>query len=242
MVCAFPAPIAEATREPSNTGLLAADYWQTPFAGLSCLLVEDGTEAQINAAVLEHAGATVTRARLVREALIALDRRSWELVVVDSILPDGSGYEVVAYATVTMGAAAILIISDPVRHIRGSARLERVFTCLDRNHTSERLVKCAEIALVRAGRREALAPLGDRVGRPNVYSTVRFSVQYRLSGRQRQVLNMLVAGSSPKEIAKRLALSPITIRRHAEELYRKCGVRCQRELLALIARATVRPA
>jgi DNA-binding NarL/FixJ family response regulator len=65
-----------------------------------------------------------------------------------------------------------------------------------------------------------------------------FTTHYRLSPRQGQVLTLLIAGSAPKAMAQDLALSPSTIRRHAVELYRKCGVRSQRELLALVARST----
>lgn len=66
-----------------------------------------------------------------------------------------------------------------------------------------------------------------------------FSRRFRLSARQDCVLRMLVGGTAPKQIAASLRLSPSTVRRHAEELYRKCGARSQRELLALLARTLI---
>jgi len=48
---------------------------------------------------------------------------------------------------------------------------------------------------------------------------------------------MLVEGFAPKEIAAWFSISAVTVRRHAEEVYLKCGTRNQRETLALVARA-----
>jgi DNA-binding CsgD family transcriptional regulator len=50
------------------------------------------------------------------------------------------------------------------------------------------------------------------------------------------VFAMLVHGIAPKQIAVLLRVSHTTVRRHAEDVYRKCGVRSQRETLALFAR------
>ena len=79
-----------------------------------------------------------------------------------------------------------------------------------------------------------LARLPDGRGMP--LAVCEFSTRFRLSARQDCVLRMLVGGVAPKQIAANLRLSPSTVRRHAEELYRKCGARNQRELLALLAR------
>jgi DNA-binding NarL/FixJ family response regulator len=70
--------------------------------------------------------------------------------------------------------------------------------------------------------------IGDDLGR--------FSLQFNLTSRQRDVFTMLVEGVSPKEMAHRLSISHVTVRRHAEELYRRCGTSNQRETLALFAR------
>jgi DNA-binding CsgD family transcriptional regulator len=63
-----------------------------------------------------------------------------------------------------------------------------------------------------------------------------FSSRFGLTSRQRDVFFLLVQGLSPKEIAHRLAISPVTVRRHGEEIYRRCGTSNQRETLALLAR------
>ena len=78
----------------------------------------------------------------------------------------------------------------------------------------------------------AIAPSENRLG----LNIEAFAKSFGLSARQTCVLRLLVDGVAPKQIAVLLRLSPNTVRRHAEELYRKCGKRNQRELLAFLTR------
>ncbi len=66
-----------------------------------------------------------------------------------------------------------------------------------------------------------------------------FSSKFGLTPAQRRVFAMLVEGLSPKEIAAHLRISHSTVRRHAEDIHRKCGMTSQRETLALFARTTM---
>jgi DNA-binding NarL/FixJ family response regulator len=66
-----------------------------------------------------------------------------------------------------------------------------------------------------------------------------FCRTFKLTPRQTSVLGMLIEGMAPKEMAERLALSPVTVRRHSEEMCRRCGVSNQRELLAFFARSII---
>lgn len=50
-----------------------------------------------------------------------------------------------------------------------------------------------------------------------------------LSKREREVLRLIASGSTNKEIAKRLFLSPHTVKEHASALYRKLGVKNRAE-------------
>ena len=63
-----------------------------------------------------------------------------------------------------------------------------------------------------------------------------FCDAHRLSQREREVLDLLIAGRAPKEIAGELCIATSTVRFHAVGLYKKCAVRGQREMLALVAR------
>lgn len=50
-----------------------------------------------------------------------------------------------------------------------------------------------------------------------------------LSEREREVLDLIAAGSTNKEIAERLFLSPYTVKEHTSALYRKLGARNRAE-------------
>lgn len=62
-----------------------------------------------------------------------------------------------------------------------------------------------------------------------------FMDRYRMTPRQRVVFALLLEGAAPKEIGARLDIAHVTVRRHAQEIYRRCGVQGQRELLAHFA-------
>jgi DNA-binding NarL/FixJ family response regulator len=56
-----------------------------------------------------------------------------------------------------------------------------------------------------------------------------------LSWREWEVLDLLRDGMDTKEIADRLSLSPITVRRHAASMMRKLGVSSREEAVAFVA-------
>jgi len=57
-----------------------------------------------------------------------------------------------------------------------------------------------------------------------------------LSGREREVLDLIAAGSTNREIAEQLYLSPHTIKEHTSALYRKLGARNRAEAVQLAQR------
>ena len=58
---------------------------------------------------------------------------------------------------------------------------------------------------------------------------------HRLTARETQLLTLLVDGRSGKQMARELALSPLTVNGHLRSVYRKCGVRGHDELLGRLA-------
>jgi signal transduction histidine kinase len=86
---------------------------------LRVLLVDDdGDTRELVGAALKQAGATVTLAASVREALDALARETMDLVVSDIAMPGGSGYDLIAAIraasrTSTLTAVAITAYSRP---------------------------------------------------------------------------------------------------------------------------------
>jgi two-component system response regulator DesR len=57
-----------------------------------------------------------------------------------------------------------------------------------------------------------------------------------LSEREREVLDLIAAGSTNREIAEQLYLSPHTIKEHTSALYRKLGARNRAEAVQLAQR------
>ena len=57
-----------------------------------------------------------------------------------------------------------------------------------------------------------------------------------LSEREREVLELIGAGSTNREIAQRLYLSPHTVKEHTSALYRKLGARNRAEAVQLAQR------
>jgi DNA-binding CsgD family transcriptional regulator len=61
-------------------------------------------------------------------------------------------------------------------------------------------------------------------------------IEYRLSPREREVLQLTLEGKSAKDIAGKLGLSAHTVRNHTRHIYKKCGVKNRAELLHLFRR------
>jgi DNA-binding CsgD family transcriptional regulator len=56
----------------------------------------------------------------------------------------------------------------------------------------------------------------------------------RLSGRERQVMELVATGASNATVATRLQLSPHTVRKHLENIYERLGVHTRTEALAAL--------
>lgn len=81
--------------------------------------------------------------------------------------------------------------------------------------------------------------LMEREGEGGRLSLVRERVhtvatEYGLTKREEQVLLSLLSGNPDETIAKDLAISPGTLRKHVQHIYRKLGIRARRELLPLL--------
>jgi DNA-binding CsgD family transcriptional regulator len=76
--------------------------------------------------------------------------------------------------------------------------------------------------------RQTTAARQGRVGRPD-----------GLTAREAEILNLLTAGNTNKEIAAKLVLSIHTIERHLQNAYRKIGVRNRADAAAYAVRATL---
>jgi DNA-binding NarL/FixJ family response regulator len=63
------------------------------------------------------------------------------------------------------------------------------------------------------------------------------AVAVPLTGREREVLDLIATGLGTKQIAARLSLSTHTVKTHVEAIFTKLGVRTRAEAVAIGARA-----
>ncbi len=64
-------------------------------------------------------------------------------------------------------------------------------------------------------------------------------VKERLSTRELEILNRIVAGNSDKEIADKLCISEHTVRSHIKSLYKKLGVRSKSQAVAMAIKKNI---
>jgi PAS domain S-box-containing protein len=101
-------------------------------------------------------------------------------------------------------------------------------TCEDADQGSEHRLAYLEQRLHRIGQEVAAAGLVRFVASPELPPGFD-----QLPEKQREVLARLLEGERVSGIAKRMFLSPSTVRNHLCALYRRYGVSCQEELLEL---------
>jgi DNA-binding NarL/FixJ family response regulator len=82
----------------------------------------------------------------------------------------------------------------------------------------------AQLPLILAGGRVVAPELAEQISRGQGVVT--------LTDRERQTLNMIIAGKSNREIAELLCISPKTVEKHRTSLMSKLGVHSVAELMA----------
>lgn len=64
-----------------------------------------------------------------------------------------------------------------------------------------------------------------------------FARRFGFTPRQDQVFRLWLEGWAAKDIATELSMSNSSLRRYSRDIHRKCGVRSERETLALFVRS-----
>ncbi len=78
-----------------------------------------------------------------------------------------------------------------------------------------------------------IAAEAARATRPNQRSSPYDRMQPVLSGREQEVAELASQGETNRQIAAELYLSPRTVERHLERIYRRLGIKSRVELAAL---------
>lgn len=185
-----------------------------------------------------HPDAQVLEAGSLDEAMSIADRTpDLTLVLFDLNLGDRSGRDGVRRMVEVLGNRPLLVISgsDEVADIVDSVRLGARGYILK---TSSTAVLEHAISLALTG--ETFLPLPRAVLSGNVATEVaRPSGQIldRLTDRQRDVFQLLLAGHSNKEIARELGVLEGTVKVHVRAIMQKLGVRNRTQVAVVAARS-----
>jgi len=216
-------------------------------AAISVVLVED--EALVRASVrgiLDHAGFSVRAEAATAEEGVAMTLKERpDICLVDLGLAGGSGIDVTRELTRRIPQTAVVVLTasegedDLIDAIRAGA-VGYLLKGMDPERLAHALrgVVAGEAAIPRPlmaylvkelqtqGRRRAVI---GRHGRTD------------LTSREWEVLDMLCEGLGTAEIARRLSLSPVTVRRHASQTTRKLGASSREEAVELVEGRTSSP-
>jgi DNA-binding NarL/FixJ family response regulator len=207
---------------------------------ISVVLVED--EALVRASVrniLERSGFSVrAEAVTAQEGVETTLRERPDICLVDIGLPAGSGIDVARELTRSVPATAVVMLSasdghdDLIDAVRAGA-VGYLLKGMDPERLAHALrgVVEGEAAIPRPLMAHLVKELQTQ-GRRRTVIGKRGRVD--LTSREWEVLDMLSEGLSTAEIAGRLSLSPVTVRRHASETVRKLGARDRAEAVALV--------
>lgn len=175
---------------------------------------------------LSKAGYQVAPFSATDDLFQAIDPENVDCIVIDYYFPDSLGTTIHEWLKTTNSATSVVFVSGrvtvatAVEAIRAGA-----VDFLEKPMSRERLLEVVGRAIAttreRRAARRAEARTNDRLG--------------ALTGREREVCELLVAGRSSKEIAKKLAVSTRTVEHHRANLLRKAGVANVSELIGLAA-------
>jgi DNA-binding NarL/FixJ family response regulator len=190
---------------------------------------------------LAHVLARDRRLRVVGQASVREGaRRPWpaDVVAVDLVGLQVDPRATVADVVAASGPARVLALVDDRRQL-AEAVIGGARGALGPNATPEALADAA----VALGRTAAafdpadLAALLDELVAWRLAEEDAADRLARLTAREREVVEMLLAGARNDEIAAALVISPQTAKRHVQNVLRRLGVHSRLEAVALARRA-----
>lgn len=155
------------------------------------------------------------------DGVALLDQTRPDIAVIDLGLPDGNGIELVRLARSRWPQTRVIVLSsrDDLDAV-GAAFSEGAVSYLFKSSSGDDLTAAIEMTM--QGRRYLTPELADRlaqwVAAPAVASLK------RLSSRQRQILRLVAAGKSTKQIAADLSISVTTVNTHRAQLMRRLDI------------------
>ena len=188
-------------------------------------------------------GAEVTEAGSAEEAAQILGREPHDVALVDIRLPGQSGLELLQEVRRAWPKLPVIMLTnyDHPEYVK-SAMAAGAAGYLLKDSTPADLSQAITVAMTGAGNvmsARAISNLFDEnrpqelaTGDPNGH---RPASEARLTRRETEILELLAAGHSNREISKRLFLSEKTVKAHLATVFRKLGVnnRTQAAMMAV---------
>jgi DNA-binding NarL/FixJ family response regulator len=162
------------------------------------------------------------------EAIKEIPKHQPDIVLMDMQLPDFSGIVCTARLKALMPSLQILMVAS-------SEDTERIVKALRAGACGYLLKRCTPPELLSAIReaRQGGAPMSREIARKVIASFQKpaptSSEVKGLSQREREILELLAAGLSNKQIAERVGVSDTTVRWHLRHVYHKLHVRSRTE-------------
>ncbi len=183
---------------------------------LRVLVVDDHDVVQWGFRVLLERQPWVERcvaAQNATDALAAAAEEKPDVALVDLFLGSESGADICADLLQASPQTKILLISGAGTISRAAARSAGASGFVSKDMGAQDVVKA--VRMVGLGM-DVFAPAPD-------------PAQAQLSAREREVVTLISAGATNREIAERLFLSPHTIKEYTSGIYKKLGVRNRAE-------------
>jgi DNA-binding NarL/FixJ family response regulator len=213
-----------------------------PANQITVLLVEDEPVARAaTRRILEGDGfAIVAEVTDYDEALEAARAARPQLCLVDIGIPGGGGIRLARELSRNDGETVVVMLTasedydDLIDSVRAGAA-GYLLKSMDPERLTAALrgVLAGEAAIPRSLMAHLVSELRTQ-GRRRV--VVGKKGRAELTGREWEVLELMCGGLTGPEIARRLGLSPVTVRRHTGEIVRKLGVEDRGAAIALAER------
>jgi DNA-binding NarL/FixJ family response regulator len=195
------APVEEASLDGRQLRVLVVDDHDVVHWGFRVLL---GEQPWVQRCLAARTGA---------EALDLLPGLRPDVALVDLFLAQESGADVCASIRKASPSTRVLLISGAGRMSPAAARAAGASGFVSKDWDASEVARAVH-----------MVGLGMTVFAPTAEQPVPL-----LSEREREVLEAIAAGSTNREIAQALFLSPHTVKEHTSALYRKLGARNRAE-------------
>jgi DNA-binding NarL/FixJ family response regulator len=169
-----------------------------------------------------------------------LNEISADLLILDLGMPGVSGFQFIAHLTTAWPKLRVLVLTANVepRSVRAALSAGAKGYLTKSGDPSELIAAIDAIRKGNAYVAEEVRFAMDRHGGPNETPepTAAIISPVTLTRRERQILGMIPHGVTNRDIATRLGISPLTARKHRENLMRKLDLHSGAELTAYAVR------